>query len=262
MKKILISISLLTGMSLLTSCGVNGEEPAFGTGGGSTSDLGVPSIENLRVDIGGGFQIEVFDPDYGSYNSSVTSTLIGFAYDRNGAPVPDQTLTFDVEWGVFPSGRTCTTDNNGSCSVDWAIGDPSIVPSDYCTRVVVYTTGEESFFDSDGDNIFDDDDVISPLVPAGFTSGFIDADDPYFDTDWDGAYTLNVDIPVPGFGTHTYGNNQYNGSATCTATGFCSSTETLTIWDDSYIDLKDETKGTGSVVAAPTANTCEGGFYP
>lgn len=262
MKKILLPAILSLSVSQL-SC-VSGEEPAFGDG--STSDVsesGIPAVENFRVDIEGGFQIEVFDPDFGTYDSSVTSGLIGFAYDRNGAPVDGLTINFDVEWGVFPSGRTCTTDTTGSCSVEWAIGDTSTVPNDYCTRVVAYTTGEESFFDSDGDNVFDDDDVASTLPPFGFNaSSFIDVSDPFFDTDWDGAYTLNIDIPVPGFGTHTPADGQYNGSASCTATGLCSTTQTITIWDRNYIDLKDETKGSGTVVAAPTSNTCTATLYP
>ena len=251
MKKTLYISALLAASLIQSSCDV-GDGNAFGTGADNPDATGVPAIENFRVDISTSFQIEVFNPDDYSYDSSKTATLVAFAYDRNGAPVENTSVTFATEWGTFPSGTICTTDSTGSCSVDWAIGDPSAPPSDYCSRVVAYTTGEESFFDSDGDNAFDDDDVVSALPPARYTSGFIDLPDPYFDTNRDGNYTFNTDIPVGGFGTHTVADGDYNGSATCSTTNFCSTTETITIWDGNYIDLKDETTKT----VPDATNTC------
>ena len=252
MKKILYITTLIATSLLQSAC--EGDGNAFGTGSTSPDATGVPAIENFSVTIGGGFQIEVFNPDTYSYDASKTSTLIATAFDRNGAPVKSAVINFATEWGTLPDGSTCTTDETGTCSVSWAVSNPGIFtpPTDYCTGIVAYTTGEESFFDSDGDNVFDDDDVVSATQPASYTSGFYDMTDPYFDTDWNGSYVFNTDIPVAGFGTHTAGDGVYNGSATCTTTNFCSATKTITIWDDSYIDLKDET----TKATPDAANTC------
>lgn len=256
MKKHLSLTLTLMAALLQVSCGDIGDEPAFGDGGpgaGTVSTVGIPAVENFRIDLGEGYAMTVFDADDPRiYSPDETNSLIVTAYDHSGAPVSNLTVNFSAEWGVLPGGTSCVTDTSGTCSVAWAISDPSTVPTDYCVRVVAYTTGEESYYDSNGNNIFDNLDTTFAGIPTPFVNGFLDVPDPYYDTNGDSVYTFGTDIPVPGFGTHTPADGQYNGSQTCTTTSLCSTTNTITIWDDTYMDLKDET--TATVPAA--SNTC------
>jgi len=258
-RKLLLTTSLIATL-LQVSCGDIGDEPAFGTvdGDDTISATGVPAVENFRIDLEEGYVMTVFDADDNIYSPGETNSLIINAYDHNGAPVSNLTVNFAAEWGVLPEGTSCVTDTSGSCSVAWAISDPGTVPSDYCVRVVAYTTGEESYFESNGNNIFDDEDTTHPGTPGKFVNGFIDIPDPFFDTDGDGTYTFGTDIPVPGFDSHTAADGLYNGSQTCTTTNFCSTTNTITIWDDTFMDLKDESTST-TITPAPD-NECVG--YP
>ena len=242
MKKILLLTTLLGASVLQTACDLGADTPAFGTGGAAASETGVPAVENFRVDLGDGFAMTIIDPDTGAYTPA-DNTLVISAFDSSGAPVDGITVNFAIEWGVFPEGTSCVT-SGGTCSVAWSIATINTAPSDSCVRIVAYTTGEESFYDGNGNNTFDDFDTTSGLFNLPFVDGFIDVAEPYFDTNWDGIYTLGTDIPIPSFGSHDAGDGNYNGASSCTTTNFCSSTTSVTIWDTTYIDLKDETTAT------------------
>ncbi|MDO6610605.1 Ig-like domain-containing protein [Shewanella sp. 1_MG-2023] len=102
-----------------------------------------------------GFSISpsLFNPEAGNNNGEeVTMTV--FASDSFGNPAPDDTtVNFTAEGGqIQPS---CST-VNGSCSVIWTSTDPR--PTDHRVTVLAYALGHETFFDTNGNNIFDDAD--------------------------------------------------------------------------------------------------------
>ncbi|MDH5518148.1 MAG: Ig-like domain-containing protein [Gammaproteobacteria bacterium] len=255
-KQISITLALIAAL-LQSACGDIGDNPAFSDGntaGGITAATGIPAIENFRLTFEDGWAMTLIDPDNTQTFTHGTNTLVAHAFDRNGIPVSNATINFALEWGQFPDGiSSCITDSTGTCTVQWGTSAIENRPLDNCVRIVAYTFGEESFRDSNGNGIFDDADTTAAFANTeGFVNGFIDLPEPFFDVDDDGVFISANDKIITGFGLHDAGDGNYNGSATCSTTNFCSTTQTTIIWDGSHIDFKDET--TATVPAA--TNTC------
>ncbi len=111
--------------------------------------------------------------------NGVEVNIIAWLADSFNNPVPDgTTVNFTTEGGqIEPS---CQTEN-GSCTVKWESAEPKV----YNHRITILATaiGHETFFDSNGNNVFDDADgepVVIDVVSSGFgrseylPSGFID----------------------------------------------------------------------------------------
>ncbi|MFC1518132.1 Ig-like domain-containing protein [Pseudomonadota bacterium] len=102
-----------------------------------------------------GFNISpsLFNPEAADVNG-VEVTMTAYASDSFGNPAPDDTtVNFTAEGGqIQPSCLTV----NGSCSVIWTSTDPR--PTDHRVTVLAYALGHETFFDTNGNNIFDDAD--------------------------------------------------------------------------------------------------------
>ncbi|PMG42754.1 Ig-like domain-containing protein [Shewanella sp. 10N.286.52.B9] len=103
-----------------------------------------------------GFNISpsLFNPEAADVNG-VEVTMTAYASDSFGNPAPDDTtINFTAEGGqIQPSCLTV----NGSCSVVWTSTDPR--PTDHRVTVLAYALGHETFFDTNGNNIFDDADA-------------------------------------------------------------------------------------------------------
>lgn len=107
------------------------------------------------------------------------STIRVWLADSFNNPVPDgTTVNFTTEGGSI--GSSCNT-VSGNCSVTWTATEPYL--TDHRTTILATTSGHETFFDSNGDNVFDnnDGDAISNIfVDSGFgrqvalSSGFVD----------------------------------------------------------------------------------------
>ena len=160
-----------------------------------------------------------FNPEAGSIDGTeVTMTV--FASDSFGNPAPDDTtVNFTTEGGqIQPS---CST-VNGTCSVIWTSADPR--PTDHRVTVLAYALGHETFFDTNGINMFDDADggviVDACLDGAGnaiactgngmdretyHQGGFSDLGDAFRDDDEVGVYVAGT----PFFSA--LGNNSYSG---------------------------------------------------
>jgi len=131
--------------------------------------------------------------------------------DSFNNPVPDgTTVNFTTEGGVIePSCNTLA----GNCQVTWTATEPYLV--DHRSTILATTSGHETFFDSNGDNVFDDADgdaISNDFVDSGFgrqtalSSGFVDMPeawrddnedrikDPeetkFFDSNGDGLYSV------------------------------------------------------------------------
>ena len=111
----------------------------------------------------------------------VTSSLMVIASDRLGNPVPDGTaVNFITEGGqiVPPS---CTT-TSGTCSVTFK--SAQYKPSNGRVTVLAYASGEESFVDTNGNNMYDPalgepfSDLGDPFIDSN-ESNFRDAGEQY-----------------------------------------------------------------------------------
>ncbi|WP_394129351.1 Ig-like domain-containing protein [Shewanella maritima] len=102
-----------------------------------------------------GFSISTteFNPEAGDHNGEQV-TISVFASDSFGNPAPDDTtVNFTTEGGqIQPS---CSTEN-GRCSVEWTSASPRV--PDHRITILAYALGHETFFDTNGNNIFDDAD--------------------------------------------------------------------------------------------------------
>lgn len=147
-------------------------------------------------------------PDQSSMTVSATvlnpeASLIGaesqisaWLADSFNNPVPDgTTVNFTTEGGTIES--SCTT-TNGRCSVTWR--STNELPSDHRSTILVTASGHETFFDTNGNNIFDDADgnaVTNANVSSGFgrqsplSSGFVDMSEAWRDDDEDGVKDAN-----------------------------------------------------------------------
>jgi hypothetical protein len=140
------------------------------------------------------FSSDVFNPEAGDYNG-VTANLTARLSDTFSNPVPDNTIvTFTAEGGSVES--SCVT-TGGVCSVIWTSAEPR--PTDRRVTILATAIGHETLFDSNGNNVFDDEDggAISedPSTASGFgvtavgQTGFIDYSEAWLDDDenlkWD-----------------------------------------------------------------------------
>jgi hypothetical protein len=124
-----------------------------------TSEVITSQSEQLTVNTGLpqqlGFSLSAsqFNPEAASYNGEKV-TVTAYASDSFGNPAPnDTTINFTTEGGqIEPS---CLT-TNGSCFVTWTSTSPRV--SDHRITVLAYALGHETFFDTNGNNIFDDSD--------------------------------------------------------------------------------------------------------
>ena len=94
--------------------------------------------------------------------SGEESTITAWLSDNFHNPVPDgTTVNFTTEGGnIEPNCLTV----NGSCSVKWTSSEPRV--ADHRVTVLATALGHESFFDSNGNNIFDSNDG-NPIIDQG-----------------------------------------------------------------------------------------------
>ncbi|MFD2164893.1 Ig-like domain-containing protein [Thalassotalea euphylliae] len=132
------------------------------------------------------------NPEANSING-VQETITAYLADNFNNPVPDgTTVNFTTEGGqIEPS---CTT-VNGNCSVVWTSAEPRV--EDHRITVLATAIGHETFFDTNGNNVFDNDDgTASPNdnVSSGFgrqfaeDSGFIDMSEAWRDDNENNAF--------------------------------------------------------------------------
>jgi len=129
------------------------------------------------------------------------SSITVWLSDTFHNPVPDgTTINFTTEGGnIEPS---CST-VNGSCSVIWKSSEPRV--DDHRVTILATTLGHETFFDTNGDNIFGDADG-EPIhdignssnlnIDSGFgnypaqSSGFLDMSEAWRDDDENSVYDV------------------------------------------------------------------------
>jgi Bacterial Ig-like domain (group 1) len=119
----------------------------------------------------------VCNPEANNYDGE-TSTITARLSDAFNNPVPDgTTVNFTTEGGsIVPSCNTL----NGVCSVVWSSSEPRV--SDRRITIVATAVGHETFYDTNGNNTFDDNDGVgfSNTVQSGF-GRLIPAPNGFFD---------------------------------------------------------------------------------
>ncbi|GHE94641.1 Ig-like domain-containing protein [Thalassotalea profundi] len=196
-----ISLSRFSGLTnsqgLITTQVISGTTPtvvrvtasATMTNDGSTSTVQTQSNE-LSINTGlpeqSSFTIasSTINPEASTIGEK--STITAWLADSFNNPVPDGTsINFTTEGGsIQPSCNTV----GGSCSVEWTSNGSLF--SDHRSTILATASGHETFYDSNGNNTFDENDgiaVTNASVSSGFgrqsplASGFVDMSEAWRD---------------------------------------------------------------------------------
>lgn len=170
--------------------------------------------------------------------------------DRFNNPVPDGTKVFFITEGGSVSGNATASDGNasGSCSSVKGVCQATLVsqeprPRDGRVTVTAYVEGEESFWDYNGNGIFDRSDISAAGIPNDLTAADVshyllpykDVGEVFTDLNLDDATDTNSDIDgfrtnidtfidVDGDGKRSLGDGKYTGqlcSQQAKDAGFC-----------------------------------------
>jgi hypothetical protein len=163
----------------------------------SQSDLlsintGIPEQRSMTI------SASLLNPEADNINGEA-STITVWLSDSFHNPVPDgTTVNFTTEGGnIEPS---CST-SNGSCSVTWTSSEPRV--DNHRVTILATALGHETFFDTNGNNIFDDADGSAIVdignsnnlnIDSGFSgypaqaSGFLDMSEAWRDDNENSVY--------------------------------------------------------------------------
>jgi hypothetical protein len=155
--------------------------------------------------------------------------LTAYIGDRYNQSLSDaHTIYFIPEYGLVDP-PSCVTEE-GKCSVTWKAikrPDPAGPTADGLVTITAYSVGEESFTDTNGNNVFDDNDA-----------GFDDLEEPYVDIDESFSYTsvdriidvVSTNDPTGVNGVHDIADGFFNGTG-CTHTSLCGTATSVAIFD-------------------------------
>jgi len=176
--------------------------------------VGLPSQLNFSLSQGT-INIE------GMNHDGTANTYTIFASDRLGNPVPAGTaINFVTEGGQIESSKQISiTDGIGSATVNFRSSTPR--PADGRVTVLAYALGEESFLDTNGDNVFTTgaetfQDLGDVFLSRSFTSTYDSVLDQFIslgtsgtqacaavDTSKDPSGLLTIDQTIPSVGSST-----------------------------------------------------------
>ena len=113
----------------------------------------------LPQQLGFSLSTSIFNPEADKVDGE-KATVTAYASDSFGNPAPDDTvIQFTTEGGqIVPS---CST-VNGTCSVEWTSTNPRV--TDHRITVLAYALGHETFFDTNGNNVFDDGTAVDACL--------------------------------------------------------------------------------------------------
>ncbi len=127
----------------------------------------------------------VSNPEANTHSGEISEIRVYLADNFNNPVSDGTTVNFTTEGGsIEPS---CTT-LNGNCAVTWRSAEPRV--SDHRITILATAVGHESFFDTNGNNIFDDQDggaIVSNAASSGLdrlapqSSGFFDMSEAWRD---------------------------------------------------------------------------------
>lgn len=138
----------------------NGENISIQTQSNQLSiNTGLPEQTSITI------AATILNPEASSRGE--TSQIVVWLADSFNNPVPDGTpANFTTEGGTIDS--QCIT-TKGTCGVEWRATEPYL--ADHRSTILVTTDGHETFYDTNGNNVFDSNDGIA-IINAGVSSGF------------------------------------------------------------------------------------------
>jgi hypothetical protein len=227
-----LKIVTLIASSSLFIAGCGGDTDSFETPNtGIVTNPGTVSQKNFSL-LTADVMPAVIDATTGVFTQTDVE-LTAYTGDRNNQSLSDaHTIYFVPEYGLV-NPPSCVTEE-GKCTVTWSAikrpvaGGPA---SDGYVTITAYTIGEEGFTDSNGNNVFDDNDA-----------GFEDLEEPYVDADnvWTGsngftAGDLIIDVvstndPTGVNGVHDIADGFFNGLG-CTHSSLCGTATSIAVFD-------------------------------
>lgn len=173
-------------------------------------NTGLPEQRSMTV------SASVINPEADRFNGE-TSTITVWLADNFNNPVPDgTTVNFTTEGGTIQP--SCVT-LNGTCNVTWTSAEPRV--DDHRITILATAVGHESFFDTNGNNIFDEADgdaITDRALSSGLTnhgpetSGFLDMTDAWRDDNENGDYDAGeIFLDFSNTGDFTIENGLFNG---------------------------------------------------
>ena len=185
---------------------------------------GIPDQKSMTL------SAETYNPDSWRVNGVVVPITVQLADAFNNPPPEGTYVTFTTSGGSIESG--CTTEANGSCSVEWRSGEPR--PATAQITILAHTPGNESFIDSNGNGWYDEsiDSFASGSAectknaPSPSASGRAercdDLGDAYLDKNYNGAFDGDdtfIDFNPEEEPGYSDGNGIYNGALCPAAEG-------------------------------------------
>lgn len=232
----------LTIVPLLTSCafflaGCSDDNSSYETPKSADDDTpdnsGVVSQKNLSI-AADNINPEVYDSEEETFTEQSVKISVKVGDLSNQLLTDSHTIFFATEWGLITP--SCVT-VNGSCSVTWQTSSFINIPADLLNTITAWTTGEEAFSDTNGNELFDDADTT-----------FADTEEPFVDVDFtDGGFNaaagdtlidvVNGNDLTGANGVHDIGDTFLN-SPNCTHSSLCSTILTTTsIWVDMQLNM-------------------------
>ena len=219
------SLTLLALALSVLMAGCSSDETSPFTEGGGSSSLPIVS-DSLTL------AADPLFPEIGTaggvYTVGETIDFTIFGHDRFSVKTAGQTIFFMTEYGSIDA--ICSM-VDGNCTAT-LVGDEA-PPADTLFTVVAWTTGEESFFDANGNGYFDDGDTFTPATD--------DVDEPYLDINGNGNFDAGTDIPIDldnsgaTGAAYTPADGLYSGQG-CAHSTLCSTATSVVIWTDIQID--------------------------
>lgn len=173
-------------------------------------NTGLPEQRSMTI------AASVVNPEADRFNGE-TSTINVWLADNFNNPVPDgTTVNFTTEGGTIQP--SCVT-LDGNCNVTWTSAEPRV--DDHRITILATAVGHESFFDTNGNNIFDEADgdaITDRALSSGLTnhgpeiSGFLDMTDAWRDDNENGDYDAGeIFLDFSDTGDFTVENGLFNG---------------------------------------------------
>ncbi len=233
-----LAISAISGILLTTLAGCGEGTDAFESNAGGTTQ------KNDGLTTQNRFTLLFSDPTPTFYDVSKSSfaevtvdVSVRIGDNNNQLITQGKTIRFKTEWGfIDPS---CTTDNEGICSVKWISGSSGTMPSNFRNNILAFMSGgQETFIDANDNGLLNDGET------------FFDVEEPYQDINDNGIYDSGIDLVLDTINgvdlsgsnnTHDPADGKYNGP-NCADSIRCSTTlTTATVWDNGTLLLTGET---------------------
>ena len=229
-------LTILSAILGITACTGDDLTGSDGSADASSNDdftinTGVASHDNFIV-LASTLTPAVIDPITGSYKFTEVSITVKLGDKRNQRLTNTHTINFATEWGLITP--SCIT-SDGECTVLWNTSTSEQAPIDDLVTITAYTTGEESFDDTNGNFIFDASDSVFRDLPEPFVdsdhNGFHNGSEPIIDV-------VSISDPSGTNGVHDLPDTFLSSSGCDIANqALCSVNESTFIWSDLELDL-------------------------